>query len=332
MPVDPDVLSLPSIAKGIDNAVAGFNSSIATVEYALRPLQTGGEVVLGAGSDSLNYQMLRLAAASGESAASGDRLAAQLSLAMSEGDGSLPNGDHDFSRYNLHLQRSGGDAQSDLILAYQDKFYGWPGAYTGFANLAETDDTQTTLVFANHRQELEQGWFELGAYYRRLEDDYDFDRTTSETGEPGSFEHETEVYAIGVQGLKRSGAIAWRYGAQLTADELVFSTDLTEGNFNSRSYATVTLVPSIQQALDDGRVVTWRLGASVDHSNRDDTEVLPLAGVSLERTTGSASTTWSLDYARTSQVPGYTVLNSRPAGLFGGNPDLGRERADQLSL
>jgi outer membrane cobalamin receptor len=31
-------------------------------------------------------------------------------------------------------------------------------------------------------------------------------------------------------------------------------------------------------------------------------------------------------------VPGYTVLNSPPTGLFGGNPDLGRERADQLSL
>jgi outer membrane receptor protein involved in Fe transport len=40
----------------------------------------------------------------------------------------------------------------------------------------------------------------------------------------------------------------------------------------------------------------------------------------------------TLEYAGTSQLPGYTALNSPPTGLFGGNPDLDRERADTLAL
>ena len=72
-------------------------------------------------------------------------------------------------------------SQSDLLLSYQDKFYGWPGAYTGFATLNEVDDTQTTLLLVNHRAVIDNGWWEAGAAYRRLVDDYDFDRTTAES-------------------------------------------------------------------------------------------------------------------------------------------------------
>jgi len=54
--------------------------------------------------------------------------------------------------------------------------------------------------------------------------------------------------------------------------------------------------------------------------------------VTVRRATNDGSRYFSLEYAGTSQVPGYTVLNSRPTGLFGGNPALGRERADEVSL
>jgi outer membrane cobalamin receptor len=56
-----------------------------------------------------------------------------------------------------------------------------------------------------------------------------------------------------------------------------------------------------------------------------------MAGVSLEHGDESGTTTWALEYAATSQLPGYTALNSNPTGLFGGNPLLGRETAKQLS-
>jgi hypothetical protein len=231
----------------------------------------------------------------------------------------------------VQLQRVGNTSQSDVLLSYQDKFYGWPGAYTGFATLNEIDDTQTTLLVGNHRVTTSRGWWEIGAAYRRLVDDYDFDRSTIETGVPGSFEHETRNFAIGLQGLSRVGRVDWRYGAQLSSDELVRSTDLTNGEFDTRRYATFTAVPSVDFAIAAG-TMTVRAGATVDYSNRDSNAVLPLAGVTLVRPGAGGETLFSLEYAVTSQLPGYTALKSGPSGLFGGNPNLGRERARQLSL
>ncbi len=325
LPLDPAFLSVPAIYQGVDGAVEGFNAAVATVAYRVAPVTAGGAVTVGAGGDSLDYQSLRF----GLELQSG--FAVAFSAARSAGDGTLPYGDHEFARYNMLLQRLNGGTRTDFVVAYQDKFFGWPGAYTGFASLPETDDTQTTLVAFNQRREAGDGWFEYGAFYRRLEDDYDFNRLDFESGVPGAYEHETRVIAVGFQGSQRTGAIDWRYGGQLTRDELVRSTDLTNGSFNDRSYATLTVVPSFSTALSGEAIVTWRAGLTVDYSNRDGSEVLPLAGVALTREDAAGSTTWSLEYAATSQLPGYTALNSGPSGLFGGNPLLGREIARQLS-
>ena len=329
LPVDPALMSIPAIYKGIDSAVEGFNSAIATVSYSISRVQGGGYVTLGAGSDSLSYQSLRVAKATTNSA--GNDIGLALSLARSEGDGSLPFGDHKFARANLQLQHATANSQSDLIVSYQDKFFGWPGMYTGFASLPEIDDTQTSLVLVNHRQSTDAGWFEVGGFYRRLEDNYDFNRITIETGVPGSFEHETKVTGFGFQGLHRLGSMSWRYGGQLTADELVRSTDLTNGQFTDRTYLTMTVVPSIETELQSGGTLIWRAGATFDDSNRDRSEVSPLIGVALQSTSANASTEYSLEYAATSQLPGYTALSSNPTGLFGGNPLLGRETTKQLS-
>ncbi len=330
LPVDPALLSIPAIYKGIDAAVEGFNSSIATISYGISRVADGGLMAVGTGSDNLNFQSIRW----GHSAsnASGDDLGIAISLARSQGDGSVEFGDHEFARANLQLQRATSDSQTDLIFGYQDKFYGWPGAYTGFASLPEIDDTQTTLLLLNHRKETAGGWFEIGAFYRHLQDDYDFDRVTIESGAPGSFEHETRVQGVGFQGLKETGRVSWRYGGQITADRLVASTDLTNGDFTKRSYATLSVVPSINAELDDGSILIWRAGATVDYSSRDSNAVSPLLGVTLSRDDANGSTSYSLEYAATSQVPGYTALKSNPAGLFGGNASLGREKAKQLSL
>lgn len=325
LPIDPASMSAHDVVKGIDNAIEGFNSNIATISYGLRAIDSGGYVLLGSGSDGLNFQALRVAVGARS-------FGGAFSVARSEGDGSLPNGDHDFERYNLHLQRSTTASQTDVIAAYQDKFYGWPGAYTGFATLAETDDTQTTLILANHRHEMSRGWWEVGGYYRELEDDYDFDRTTEESGVPGSFEHKTRVYAVGGQGLYRSGEVDWRFGLQATTDELVRSTDLTEGTFNKRDYLALSVVPSIYFDLDGGRTATLRAGVSADVSSEDSNSVLPLFGFSISSSNASGITSFAFDWAHTSQVPGYTALKSRPAGLFGGNASLGREEARQMTV
>jgi hypothetical protein len=321
LPLDPADLSPPQILTGIDNALSGFNSSIATVAYAIPILADGAGISFGAGSDGLRFQALRLAGRSGD-------LAGAMSAASSRGDGSQPNGDHDFQRYNLHVQRANDDAQTDLIFAYQDKFYGWPGAYTGFATLPETDFTQTTLLFANHRKRVGDGWIEVGAVHRRLEDDYDFDRTTQESGAPGSFDHETRMNAIGFQGLYRGGRVDWRYGGQLTADELVRSTDLVSGDFARRRYVKLGVVPSMDILQAEDRTVSLRAGVTFDDSNRDDNAVSPLIGVTFRQDGRFVD----FEYAATSQLPGYTALKSPPSGLFGGNPDLGREKSGQWLL
>jgi len=330
LPVDPEFLSVSELQTGIDNAISGFNSAIATVVYSLPAISSGGgDVLFGLGNHDLRYSSLRLAKA--HSLENGRHLAVAVSAALSEGDGTLPDGDHDFSRFNLHIQHSQGNAQTDVLISYQDKFYAWPGAYTGFAFLAETDHTKTRLMFTNHRREHENGWFEFSAYYRGLEDNYDFDRTTQESGTVGSFDHETRVYAAGVQGSYRSGAIDWRFGGQLTSDKLLHSTDLTEGNFTSRNYAKLSLVPSIDFAQSGNKSFNIRAGATLDTSNRDSSTVSPLLGLSVHQANTTGSTHYAIEYASTSQLPGYTALNSRPMGLFGGNPELGREKARQLS-
>ena len=330
LPIDPGLLSAPELRTGSENSLAGFNSNVATIAYGIPRVSRGGSVLVGAGSDSLNFQGARWAIDGSREA--GVDYGLQLSAARSEGDGTIENGDHDFQRFNAQLQHADNDSQTDFILAYQDKFYGWPGAYTGFATLAETDHTKTTLALVNHRQDTANGWWEASGYWRGLDDDYDFDRTTQESGAPGSFDHETRVYGAGLHGERQRGNWNWRYATQLTSDELVRSTDLTGGTFNTRDYLTASVVPEIDLSPDNDGSVLLRAGVTVDVSSRDDDEVLPVLGITFARSSGDVRSYASLDYAATSQVPGYTALKSGPTGLFGGNPDLGRERADEVSL
>ncbi len=330
LPIDPELLDAPSLLIGVDNAVAGFNSNIATVDYAFRKIEDDGSILLGAGSDSLRFGSVQLA--SSVQSASGRDIGYAMTVAQSRGDGTVPDGDHDFARYNVHLQSADTGQQTDLLLSYQDKFYGWPGAYTGFASLPETDHTKTALILGNHRVEQQAGFIEIGAFYRRLEDDYDFDRRTTESGGPGSFDHETRVYGLGVEGAYEGAGLTWRYAGQATADKLVFSTDLTEGDFTSRDYVSASLVPTLRIDGDNGREFSLQFGGTFDWSSRDGSEFSPVLAATARADGASGSRFVTLEYAATSQLPGYTVLNSRPAGLFGGNPDLGREKARQLSL
>jgi hypothetical protein len=289
------------------------------------------ELAAAIGTDDLLIGRLRIGQVLRDSGHSETGI--EFSYSGGQGDGSIPNGDYDFDRWFTRVQHRSADSQTDFVLGYQDKFFGWPGAYTGFASLAETDHTKTELFLANHRRRYSgDDWWEIGAFYRHLDDDYDFDRTTIESGIPGSFEHETKTYAVGIQGEKRFGAWRWRYGGQLTTDELFRSTDLTNGRFTSRSYTTFSVVPSRSWDTGNGNMVELRFGATADASNRDSNALLPLIGLSYEQAVTNGSHTYQIEYSSSTQVPGYTVLNSRETGLFGGNPNLGRERADTLKV
>lgn len=330
IPIDPEMLTYPELLTDFDNSLSGFNANVATVNYGFSPISAGGNLEAGAGSDGLLYGIIRDARI--QELDNGRTLGSMWSMAASSGDGTLPNGDHDFKRFSVQFQVSGNDSETNLLMGYHDRFSGWPGMYTGFAALPETDHTKLGLLLADHRWQDERGWWEIGAAYRFLEDDYDFDRNIPDTGGPGSFQHDTRSFSFGVAGMQSAAGLDWYFNGQFSADRLVRSTDLTHGYFNSRSYLTFSIAPGKQWYWESGSTLSLAAGVRLDASNRDQNAVMPLFSLSLENPSGNGFTRYRLDFSRTSQLPGYTALNSPPRGLFGGNPDLGREYANTLTF
>jgi hypothetical protein len=330
IPIDPDMLTYPELLTDFDNSLRGFNANVATVNYGFSPVRRGGNLEAGAGSDGLLYGILR--SATSHELDNGRTLGSMLSMAASSGDGTVPNGDHDFKRFSGQVQFLDNDSETNLLLGYHDRFSGWPGMYTGFAVLPETDHTKLGLVLVDHRWLDERGWWEIGAAYRFLEDDYDFDRNIQDSGGPGSFQHETRSFALGLAGAQFAAGLDWYFNGQFSADRLVRSTDLTHGYFNSRSYLSFSLAPGKQWLMSSGSTLSLAAGIRFDASNRDENALMPLFSLDLEKSIGDRVTRFSLDFSRTSQLPGYTALNSPPLGLFGGNPDLGREYANTLTF
>lgn len=326
IPIDPDLLTAPVLQADAGHALRAFNATVASLNYGFGPVRAGGAAMAGVGSDALYLGSARLGFDTG------DTTAVALSAAASRGDGTLPYGDHDFRRFTVKASQVGAGAETHALFGYLDTFTGWPGMYTGFASLPETDHLKSGLALFDHRRDTTAGWIELAFYYRWLEDDYDFDRRTVETGVPGSFEHETRNYGLGIEARQRWLGLEWHAAAQVSADRLVRSTDLRFGRFDSRSYLALALAPHWTRELGDRLALSLSAGIRADFSNRDEDAWLPLARVALEhRGEGSTTELW-LDYSESSQVPGYTALNSPPLGLFGGNADLGREYARNLTL
>lgn len=330
LPIDPGMVTAPTLTMGTENGISSFNASVATVNYRFADIVSGGTARVGVGTDNLRFASARVSR--DKPLRSGGRAGLTLAAAASRGDGTLPFGDHDFKRFAGHFQVGDERGQTNLLAGYQDKFYGWPGAYTGFASLPETDHVKQGLVVLDHRQSNDGGWWRVAGAYRWVEDDYDFDRRTIDTGGPGSFEHETRSFSLGFDGVQSAGGVSWTYAATVAADRLVRSTDLTHGRFNSRSYLSVSLAPAWTWALASGAELLLRAGLRADLSNRDENELMPMGSITWTRTLSSGAQSLSLDLSRTSQLPGYTALNSSPTGLFGGNPDLGREFANSMTI
>lgn len=330
IPIDPSMLSSPQVLTDFDNGLNAFNASVATVSYGFTPISGGGSLSAGMGTDALLYASLR--ASRSRQLESGSTFGATLSASGSRGDGTVTDGDHEFKRASGHLQWLSNDHETNLLFGYHDKFAGWPGMYTGFATLPETDHTKIGLAVLDHRWSTANGWWEVAGAYRWLENDYDFDRRTQENGTPGSFEHETRAFSLALAGSQHVAGLDWHLSGQITADELVRSTDLTNGHFNSRTFGSLGLAPGREWRLDSGSMVSFRAGLRADISNRDENALAPMFLFAWQRPTGSGFDRFDLEYARATQLPGYTALNSPPSGLFGGNPDLQREYADTLKL
>jgi hypothetical protein len=337
IPVAPAMLSAPEILTGAENAIRGWNANAGTVAYQWRPVRTAGQVTATVGEFATRRGELYQGWKSGM-ALSGRTLAVDGAFAHSRSDGALRFSEHEFTRYNARVQLAGEHGQTDLFYGYQSKFFGWPNLYTPFANVFETENIQTNLLVLNHREELGAGDFiAVGGYYRRNKDNYVFNRAT-----PGAFnsafatgpaQHETWVYSVGAQARLTTGEIRWNSVATFLDDELT-SSSLTFGNYRTRQHVKLSVAPERSWTLSEGRVFVVQAGAAYDDTDRNGSAVSPIAQLTLDRVAPAIGfDAVYASYAKTTQTPTYFALNSRAsAGLFRGDPNLGRESAHNIEI
>ncbi len=330
IPVASAMLAEPVVLTGVDNALVGFNANVGTVAYAWRPIATRGEFSLGRGDHDYERQSFYQGYVSPLKIA-GRSLAADTEYSHSMGDGTIPFGDHRFSRVNGRVQLAGVSGQTDLFVGYQAKFFGWPNLYTPFG-VHETENLQTTLVALNHRESFGGDDFvQLGAFYRRNKDDYEYSRETP--GQFNPYQHTTWARAVSLSGRNDLGFLALNYSAEVLSDNLA-STSLVYGSFKSRTFYKAGLLPEKGWAVGATRRIVAKAGLTFDDTNRDGWAISPVAELALVNNRGAAGVSrYYFSYAKTTQVPTYTALKSSPTGgLFRGNANLEREQAHNVEL
>jgi len=329
LPIAPEMLTLPRVLVGAENALYGFNSSVGTIDYAWTQVQSGGEVTAGFGNNQLNFQRVH-AGHVGDFALGGDwSWGVEAEYSRSESEGTVENGDHDFWRTSGRIQLLGPLSQTDFFAGYQEKFFAWPNMYTPFGD--ETENLKTRLFMVNHQQSYgaDSQW-EMTGYFRRHTDHYVLI--------PFNFNayHETDVASLALAGEQAMGA-AWRlhYGAQFTADSIE-STTLEQGDYTDRSFYKLSFAPEYILELNSTDELSFLAGLAFDDTNRDDTEseFSPIASITWlrERAVNDLESLY-LSFAQATQVPGYTAIGgSTGPGLFASNRDLGREISQNLEL
>ncbi|MBB1324815.1 TonB-dependent receptor [Pseudoalteromonas sp. SR45-1] len=329
IPIAPQMLTGPDVLTGADNALYGMNSSVGTVSFGWKPIITGGSVSLGTGTNDFNLQSIHAAKNTQLDSLANYTLGFEGEYSHSQSDGTIDNGDHDFSRASARVQLASEHSQTDLFFGSQDKFFGWPNLYTPFG-VNETEDLETRLWMLNHKQNYaDNSNFEVSAYYRTHDDHYIYSREN-----PSAFEafHKSEVKSFGLSGRHaQSDALAINYSAQFI-DDSIESTTL-ENNFTSRKYYKLSILPQYTIAQKNQQL-TFRLGAAYDDTNRDDAEVSAIGDITLntQNSDGTAQTLY-LSYAQASQVAGYTAIGgSDSGGLFRSNYNLERETTSNLEL
>lgn len=331
LPIAPEMLSAPEVLLAADNALYGFNSTVGTINYTWTRIKDGGSATLGAGDSALNFQRIHHALSEPLGTQGDWSLGVEAEYSRSESDGTVAFGDHDFDRSSGRLQVTGPQSQTDLFVGYQSKFFGWPELYAAPFGSNETENLKTRLYLLNHLQTYdESSYLETSAYHRRHSDHYIFDRANPNN----AFIHESKVSALGLSGKHEiTEQFSLNYAAQFTTDE-IDSTALNFGDFDTRSYTKLSILAEYQFNLKNDRVLVLRAGANYDDTNRAEAQLSPVTELSWEqqRRNGELESLY-LSYSETSQVAGYTALNSDPEGfLFGGDATLGRETSRNIEV
>lgn len=330
IPIAPLFLTSPRVVSGLGNSLAGFNATAGTVAYGWSRVEPGWSAGAGWGTRGFNSQRVSagyLSPPPAFLAGAADEIGFDFDLARAAGDGSRTDGDFDFQRFGGRLQILSGGSRTDLFAGYGDKFFGWPDMYTpeDLISSAETESLHTTLFFLNHRCRYSgENYFELSGYYRKNSDHYVLQRE-----DPGLYQafHQTAVWSAAASGRHDLGPLALAYSGQVSSDRLD-STTITFSPYYSRMLGKVSLLPELPVPLKPDLDLVLSAGGGLDFSNRAGGCLSPLAGAELVRRLDQGGRIRCfLRYGGASQLPDYTALGSPPGGLFGGNPDLGRERS-----
>jgi hypothetical protein len=332
LPVSSYLLGAPEIRTGAAQAAMGFNATAGGVAYGWRPISTSGAVSLGGGDNDLARGEVYTGVVSGKKI-SGFKVGADASVALSQGDGTVRNGDHEFERYNGRIQLVNANGQTDFFAGSQAKFFGWPNLYARGGN-AETEDILSRLFLVNNRTALgrDGDYVQVGAYYRDTEDDYEFRRSAPGIFNP--YQHQTIVRGVSADArVSVADATAVLVSAGVVDDDLD-STSLvvgpTNGRFMSRTQTYLGMRGEQTFSLGEHRDLVATLGGRIDDSDRDDSEVSPTAMVELRQPTKKLERVY-LSYSETTQLPTYQALNaSSVGGLFRGDRDLPRATAANL--
>lgn len=344
LPIAPEMLTRPDVLTGTDNALYGFNSTAGTISYGWSQIRDGGSVTIGGGDHDLNYQRIYHGLTGALDESGNWSWGVEAEISRSESDGTIQYGDHDFDRSTSRVQILGPHSQTDLFAGYQAKFFGWPGMYTAdrFASpttrelAPEYENLKTRLFILNHHQNYgAENFIELTATHRRHTDHY-FLNARDYTPFPFEFvaDHETKASSLALSGFHRMDqAIGINYAGQFAADEIE-SSSLEIGDFTSRTYAKLSLLPEFQFEFDKNESLTLRLGASYDDSNRDDYELSLVSDLTWKRVNSDGSTErLYLSYSESTQVAGYTAIGgSESSGIFRSNHDLERETSQNLEF
>lgn len=319
IPLDPVFFSGARLLTGVNNAVHGFNSTAGSIDWNWAPLRSGGHAGITVGTDRhLGYQ-----ASWGGMPTAG--VGWQVAVLREKGDGSLDFGDFDLKRVSGRAELAMGVGTLRVFGGHVEKFYGWPGMYTGNPGLHETEDYQVSLVGAQYLFRVDGQVHQIGGFWRRLDDDYEFRRETPNR----FFEHLTEVWSVQGDGLINGEGLDLVYRWAYLQDKVRRSTSLVHGNFMGREYFEAAVLGQGRVATPWGELMPYA-GIGLDTTNKDETVGTPQAGIRMTGTSDRGGWEVYTEYSESSQVPGYTVLNSSPTGLFGGNRDLGRERASMV--
>ncbi len=319
IPLDPSFFAGAKLLTGVENGIRGFNSTAGTIDWTWAPISAGGNAWFRLGTNSWYGAGIRQSGKAGSGSY-------EIGLTHEQGDGSIEYADFEMSRISARFEQELGVGTLRLFGGYVDKFYGWPRMYTGFP-LNETDHYAVSLLGWQWEtgNQSNGSFHRIGGYWRQVDDDYEYTRESPNT----FFEHKTEVLSLQGDGIVTLNTTRLIYRWALVKDEILRSTSLVHGPFSEREYGEGAVLAVQDFETDWGEWSAYG-GFGIDTSSEDSTVGMPQIGLSASGVSDGAFWKTYLEYSETSQVPGYTVLNSRTSGLFGGNPNLGRELAQTI--